>query len=160
MSVFQRRLASSTYALLRSFERRHGKLEGLIDDIRNGCLTEEQLARQQRRLDNLDDLYETHTADEEDDGEQQETFESNALGGTIAVNLSELEAERIKVEELLNKAQNLYDTGEESKFEKLREVLSDPQYIDENSLFSPNIATQRSFWCAGSKVSASPVKSP
>ena len=131
MSVFQRRLASSTYALLRSFERRHGKLEGLIDDIRNGRLTEEQLARQQRRLDNLDDLYETHTADEEDDREQHETFESNALGGTIAVNLSELEAERIKVAELLNKTQNLYDTGEESKFEKLREVLRDPQYIDE-----------------------------
>ena len=45
MSVFQRRLASSTYAVLRSFERRKEKLEGLIDDIRNGRLTEERLAR-------------------------------------------------------------------------------------------------------------------
>lgn len=131
MSVFQRRLASSTYALLRSLERRREKLKGLINDIRNGRLTEERLARQQRSLDNLDDLYETRTADEEDNGEQQEGFESNVLGGTVAVNLSELEAERIKVAELLNKAQNLYDTGEESKFEKLREVLRDPRYIDE-----------------------------
>ena len=129
MSVFQRRLASSTYALLRSFERRHEKLEGLIDDIRNGRLTEEQLAHRQRRLDNLDNLYETRTADE--DGEQQEGFESNVLGGTIAVNLSELEVERLRVKELLTKAQNLYDTGEESKFEKLREVLSNPKYTDE-----------------------------
>ena len=32
MSVFQRRLASSTYALLRSFERRLEKLDGLIAD--------------------------------------------------------------------------------------------------------------------------------
>ena len=32
MSVFQRRLASSTYALLRSFERRMEKLDRLIDD--------------------------------------------------------------------------------------------------------------------------------
>ena len=39
MSVFQRRLASSTYALKRSFERRSAKLEALIDDIRNGHLT-------------------------------------------------------------------------------------------------------------------------
>ena len=36
MSVFQRRLASSTYALLRSFERRLEKLDGLIDDVQLG----------------------------------------------------------------------------------------------------------------------------
>ena len=36
MSVFQRRLASSTYALLRSFERRLEKLDGLIDAIQSG----------------------------------------------------------------------------------------------------------------------------
>ena len=50
MSVFQRRLASSTYALLRSFERRLEKLENFIDDIRSGRLSEEQLARRQQRL--------------------------------------------------------------------------------------------------------------
>ena len=97
--------------------------------FRNGRLTEEQLAHRQRRLDNLDNLYETRTADE--DGEQQEGYESNVLGGTVAINLSELEVERLRVKELLTKAQNLYDTGEESKFEKLREVLSNPKYTDE-----------------------------
>ncbi len=135
MSVFQRRLASSTYALMRSFERRQEKLAGLIDDIRNGRLTEEQLARQQRSLDELDDVFETRTADEEtaseDGGEQHEEFEGEALSGTIAVNLSELETERRTVEALFNKTRNLFNTGEESKFEKLREVLSDPQYLDE-----------------------------
>ncbi len=135
MSVFQRRLASSTYALLRSFERRQEKLAGLIDDIRNGRLTEEQLVRQQRSLDKLDDIFETRTADEdaasEDGGEQHEEFEGEALSGTIAVNLSELEVERRTVEALLDKTRNLFNTSEESKFEKLREVLSDPQYLDE-----------------------------
>ena len=135
MSVFQRRLASSTYALLRSFERRQEKLAGLIDDIRNGRLTEEQLVRQQRSLDKLDDIFETRTADEEtaseDEGEQHEEFEGKALSGTVAVNLSELEVERRQVEALLNKTRSLFDTGEESKFEKLREVLRDPQYLDE-----------------------------
>ena len=134
MSVFQRRLASSTYALLRSFERRLEKLENLIDDIRSGRLTEEQLARRQQRLGRLDDLFETSTADEEaasDEGEQHEEFESQALEGTVAVTLAELEAERAKVAGLLDKAQKLFDAGEESKFEKLREVLGAQQYRDE-----------------------------
>ncbi len=135
MSVFQRRLASSTYALMRSFERRQEKLAGLIDDIRNGRLTEEQLVRQQLNLGKLDDVFETRTADEEttseDEGEQHEEFEAKALSGTVAVNLSELETERRQVEALLNKTRNLFNTSEESKFEKLREVLRDPQYLDE-----------------------------
>ena len=135
MSVFQRRLASSTYALMRSFERRQEKLAGLIDDIRNGRLIEEQLMRQQRGLDKLNDVFETQTADEEtaseDGGEQHEEFEDKALSGTIAVTLSELEVERRTVEALLNKTRDLFNTSEESKFEKLREVLSDPQYLDE-----------------------------
>ena len=134
MSVFQRRLASSTYALLRSFERRLEKLENLIDDIRSGRLSEEQLARRQQRLGRLDDIFETSTADEEaasEDGEQHEVFESLALEGTVAVTLAELETERTKVAELLDRAQTLFDAGEESKFEKLREVLAAPHYRDQ-----------------------------
>ena len=134
MSVFQRRLASSTYALLRSFERRLEKLENFIDDIRSGRLSEEQLARRQQRLGRLDDLFETSTADEEaasEDGEEHEEFESQALEGTVAVTLAELETERAKVAELLDKAQKLFDAGEESKFEKLREVLGAPHFRDQ-----------------------------
>ena len=135
MSVFQRRLASSTYALMRSFERRLDKIEGLIEDIRDGRLTEEALARLQRNLDDIEDVFESRTADEdasiEDQGEQHEEFESQALGATVAVTLGELETERLKVEELLGKARRLFDAGEESKFEKLREVLRDPRYADE-----------------------------
>ena len=135
MSVFQRRLASSTYALLRSFERRMAKLEGLIERIRDGRLSEEQLTRRQRRLDETDDVFETQTADEQsptaDDIEQEEEFEDRALGGTVGVSLAELEAERLKVEGLLSRARSLFAHGEESKFEKLREVLRDSEYADE-----------------------------
>ena len=136
MSVFQRRLTSSTYALLRSFERRKEKLEGLIQDIRTGRLTEEQLQRNQRRLDSeLDDVFETHTADEEtttgNGSEKHEDFEDGAMGGTVAANLAELEAERQKVGGLLHKARALFDSGRESKFETLRQVLRDPKYVDE-----------------------------
>ncbi len=135
MSVFQRRLASSTYALMRSFERREEKLGVLIDAIRDGRLNEEQLAHQQRHLDDLDDAFETRTFDEdvetEDAHERDEAFESEALGGTVALSLSELEAERHRVEGLLGKARKRLEAGEESKFEKLREVLRDPKYANE-----------------------------
>ena len=73
-------------------------------------------------LDDLDDVFETHTADEDavtgDEREQHEEFEDQALSGTVAVSLTELEAERLKVEALLNQARQLFNTGEESKFEK------------------------------------------
>ena len=135
MSVFQRRLASSTYAVMRSLERRKEKLENLIGAIRDGRIEEESLARQQQSLDGLEDTFETRGADEnaetEDGYECDEEFENKALGGTIAVSLNELETENLRVNELLDKARTLFQTGEESKFEKLREVLSDSKYVDE-----------------------------
>src|SRR5262245_58696975 len=74
MSVFQRRLASSTYAVLRSFERRLENLNGLIEDIESGKLTSEKLEERQRRLgDETHDLLDEETADEEDysDGREE-----------------------------------------------------------------------------------------
>ena len=135
MSVFQRRLASSTYALVRSFERRLEKLEDMIERIRDGKLTEDQLARHQRQLDDVEDVFETMTADEQpsDEGntEHLEQFEDRALGGGIGISLAELAAERIKVKSLLEMARSLFDNREESKFEKLREVLGAPAYAGE-----------------------------
>ena len=136
MSVFQRRLASSTYALLRSFERRKERLRELIDEIRSGEITEAQLPAIQRGLDKeVEDVFETHTADEdstpEGDGEKHEDYESRVLGGTVAVSLAELDAERRKVDDLLTKTRVLFEAGRESKFEKLRQVLRDPAYLGE-----------------------------
>jgi SNF2 family DNA or RNA helicase len=134
MSVFQRRLASSTYALLRSFERRLEKLQQLIEDIQSGRLSLEQLVVRQRQLDNIRDVFEEETADEErtvDGVEENETAEDQALNGVVAVSLAELEAERRQVQRLLDLAQRVYDASEESKFEKLREILRDPRYRHE-----------------------------
>ena len=135
MSVFQRRLASSTYALMRSFERRKEKLEGLIDDIKIGRLNEEQMGTEQGRLEDLEDIFDTRTFDEstagEDGGADQEEFEEKALGATVAISLFELEEELLKVEKLLDKARTLDEAGEESKFERLQSVLRDPEYVGE-----------------------------
>jgi superfamily II DNA or RNA helicase len=131
MTVFQRRLASSTYALLRSFERRLQKLNGYIEGIRSGRISMEALQSRQRKLDDIHDVLDEKTADEETvdaDGEENEKVEDQALGGVVAVSLGELEAERIEVQGLLDLARKVYDAHAESKFERLREVLADPKH--------------------------------
>ena len=131
MSVFQRRLASSTYALLRSFERRAEKLARLIEEMRAGRLTPAQLRTAQRALDEQKDTLDVKTADEEEsaDGEEEhEQREDELLGGVLATSLADLEKEQRQVDWLLDMARRVYALGEESKFEKLRDILRDPRY--------------------------------
>ena len=133
MSVFQRRLASSTYALMRSFERRLARIDALIDDIRSGRLTEEEMRERQRAF-SAADVLEGMTADEEEaqDGlEENEAAEQRVLGGVVAQTLAELAVERNQVDELLAMARTLYEHGDDSKFEKLREVIRDPRWRNE-----------------------------
>jgi superfamily II DNA or RNA helicase/DNA-binding XRE family transcriptional regulator len=133
MSVFQRRQASSTYALMRSFQRRLEKLDDAIELVRAG--RGEELERRQKRIGDIPDFFETRTADEDadetSDRERHEEFEENALGGVVALTLMELQEERGEVETLLAQARHLADAGEDSKFEKLRVVLRDPSFARE-----------------------------
>ena len=133
MSVFQRRLASSTHALMRSFERRLGRLEEAIALVRAGRVDE--LERRQTRIANTPDFFETRTADEDagDRGEREghETFEETALGGLVAITLMDLREEHAVVEDLLARARRLAEAGEDSKFEKLRAVMTDPAFARE-----------------------------
>ena len=132
MSVFQRRLASSTYALRRSFERRLERLDEAIELVRAGRADE--LDRGQRYL-KTQDFFETHTADEDIDEtggrERHEEFEAHALGALVALTLADLQYERSEVETLADHARRLAAAGEDSKFEKLRAVLSDPPFAQE-----------------------------
>lgn len=133
MSVFQRRLASSTYALLRSFERRMEKLDRLIDDIQDGKITTEQMLTFQARL-HEEDLLDTTTADDEGDeehGEAHEAAEDRLLQGVVAASLADLLAEKEQVQDLLDLARKVHDGGHESKFDKLREVLTDSRFSGE-----------------------------
>ena len=63
--------------------------------------------------------------------EENELDEHKAMGGVVAVSLAELIAERKQVEQLLDLAKQVDAKGDESKFEKLREVLDDPESRDE-----------------------------
>lgn len=134
MSVFQRRLASSTYALLCSFGRRIEKLSAVIDDVQAGRITMEQLLTLQRRITEDDDVLETKTADDEStEGgqEENEVAEDKLLQGVIAASLVDLVAERQQVEQLRDLAQQVHDAGHESKFDKLRTVITDPKFSGE-----------------------------
>lgn len=137
MSVFQRRLASSTWALLRSLERRHDKLEAMIRDIEAGRTDIDGLIARQRRLDALSDPFEDRTADEESavaGAEEHERIEDEALGAVVARTLGELQLEKERVAELVRLARQVAERGEESKFERLHEVLRHPRYAGEKFL--------------------------
>ena len=133
MSVFQRRLASSSYALMRSFERRIARLDEAVACVLEGRSAE--LERRQTRLALSPDVFESRTADEDvaDDGrrEANEDFEQDALGGFAALTLTELRDEQAEVDALLSQARLLADASEDSKFEKLREFTAEPAFADE-----------------------------
>lgn len=134
MSVLQRRLASSTYALLRSFERRIDKLDDLICRVQEGKLTEEQLVVLQRRLAEEEDVLDTKTADEEvvEDGrEESEVSEDRLLAGVVAASLVDLVVERDEVVKLRDLARKIYEQGAESKFDKLRDMVTGPRFVGE-----------------------------
>lgn len=134
MMIFQRRLASSTYALLESLKNRLHKLEDWIAAIKSGKITSSDLLAFQLRLDHYQDVWDEKTAEEEEPQEgleENEIIEKELLKGIAATSLAELETERSQVAEVLSLAERVYQKGEESKFSKLREILQDMRYKDE-----------------------------
>jgi len=136
MTILQRRAASSTWAMLRSLERRRDRLDDYISKVMARFLTEEQFQVEQGRL-RVVDLEEDRTSDEEgsvDGREERDVREEEAMGATTAWTLADLQAEKIQVEVLLALAQQVYDSGEESKFDRLWEAVQNPEFCDEKLL--------------------------
>jgi superfamily II DNA or RNA helicase/transcriptional regulator with XRE-family HTH domain len=136
MSILQRRAASSTWAMLRSLERRRDRLDNYIGKVMARVLTEEQFQVEQRGLSFLD-LEEERTSEEEvgvDGREERDVVEEDAMGATTAMTLADLQVEKSRVEELLVLAQRVYEQGEESKFDRLWEVIQDPEFRNEKLL--------------------------
>jgi len=134
LSVFQRRLASSTYALKCSFARRLQKLDELIERFEGGDYSTERLVRDQRHLLDQADVFEAMTGDDEEGQEgleENEQAEALHLGGAAASSLIELLAERDVVVQLLARAQRTIEEGHESKFSKLQELLASPRFANE-----------------------------
>lgn len=137
LGVFQRRMASSTYALLRSLERRLQRLDSVIEDVVAGKIDLLKLARQAERLRDDDDPFDAHTADEEAGGdgeEENERSEEEILGSFVATTIADLEIEKEYVSKLLTLASKVQDLGHESKFERLRGIIEDKRFRNEKLL--------------------------
>ena len=140
MGVFQRRLASSTWALLKSFERRIEKVRALITDLEAGRIDSRGLRSAQTALnaEYRGDYFDEHDAAEDlqDDTarERSEDYEDAVLGAVVAVTIEELRDERQVLHDLRARACRLIDSGHESKFERLRAVLEEPGYAEEKWL--------------------------
>jgi superfamily II DNA or RNA helicase len=130
MGVFQRRLASSTYALHCSLERRRARLTLAIDAIRQGRPPPGQPTGK------TTDVLAAKTADEEagqDGREENEVAEEELLGAFAGVSLPDLLTERTRVDELIAlaqrvKARQALDERDDSKFERLRSLIQADDY--------------------------------
>jgi SNF2 family DNA or RNA helicase len=155
MGIFQRRLASSTWALLRSFERRLAHLDGLLADLQKGKATVEEVARDQRKLDQMKDFFETTTGDDEEiptrsrEREENEENQDRALAGVADWALSRLVEERAHVVELLELARQVDGRGEQAKFDKLADLLRDDRYRGEKVLIFTEFRDTLEFLCRG-----------
>jgi len=125
MSILQRRLASSTLAMLRSLQRREQKLSEALRALEAGLLSREEWEARQQALP-AEDIRDRKTADEEEvvDGlEESERQDEEIAAATDATTVDELRAEIAEVEELVRLARDVYALRRESKFERLWEAL-------------------------------------
>jgi hypothetical protein len=93
--ILQRRLASSTYALLKSLERRKKKLE----EILQGPLNKNMSKESQYDYDTIEDMA------EEERWKEEEIWETLS----VAENRQELEKEINTIEDLINQASNIIE---------------------------------------------------
>lgn len=126
MGILQRRLASSTLAMLRSLQRREQKLTNALRDLEAGLLSREEWEARQQALPG-EDVRDQKTADEEEASEGQEETErqdDEISAASDATSIEELRAELAEVKDLVRLAQDVYDLRRESKFERLWEALA------------------------------------
>ena len=91
-----------------------------------------------------------------DSREENEVAEDKLLG-IIAVSLADLQAEKEQVLQLRDLAQRVHESGLKSKFDKLREVITDPKHEQEKLHPSlPSTATPLISWYDASGVWSPP----
>ncbi|WP_333840687.1 DEAD/DEAH box helicase [Pelomicrobium sp.] len=117
MSLYQRRLASSTYAMRHSLENRAKRLE-------EGLKRAQDLARlAPPELPNPDELEEMEESERE---RLEETLEAITLAG----NAQQVHEEIQELKALAAQAQRVEDSGAEAKLSKLKELLQQEGFFD------------------------------
>ncbi len=131
LTVMQRRLVSSIFAIKNTLERRWGALQGIIDEVNKNP----NLWSQRHKLEGFD-------VDNIEDYEDLEDDERDALDGilsdprkfklfTTAKSIGEIQQEATEVKKLFDMAQSLYHRNqEEKKFQELQELLKSNGVVD------------------------------
>lgn len=105
--ILQRRFASSTYALLKSLERRKQRLQNLFNSF------QQNLNYETIDLEEIDELSE----------EERWEIENKWEALSVAKNIEELKKEIQIIEDLISRAREIIDNEDEIKFRKLKEAL-------------------------------------
>jgi superfamily II DNA or RNA helicase len=113
--ILQRRLASSTFALYRSLERRKKRLEDILQEAQKGAQELHRPGAGSLDFDAVEDLS------EEERWRQEEIWETLS----VAENRQELEREIQTVDGLIQQARAIIQSGEEVKLRHFREALND-----------------------------------
>lgn len=127
MSILQRRLASSTWALYLSLVRREEKLRQALQELEAGLVTLDELESRQSTLPSVD-IRDTKTGDEEESQagfEESESQDDESAAATDARTIQELRIELGEVQRLVPLARQVYDRKHESKFERLWDALAE-----------------------------------
>lgn len=131
LTVMQRRLVSSIYAIKNTLERRWKALQGIVDEVNKNP----NLWNQRHKLDGFE-------VGDIEDFEELEDDERDALENilsdprkfklfTTAKSLSEIQLEAADVKKLFEMAQTLYNRKqEEKKFQELQELLKSNGVLD------------------------------
>lgn len=117
MSLYQRRLASSTYAMRRSLENRARRLE-------EGMKRAQDLARHAPP-----DLPDPEELEEMEDGER-ERLEALLDAVTLAGNVEQVRAEVLELRRLAEQAQAVEDAGVEAKLSQFKRLLEEQGFFD------------------------------
>ena len=112
--ILQRRMASSTYALLRSLERRQRRLQRILRDFDQGVVKPPTMSSQPD-LDTVEDM------DEAERWREEEKWE--ALSS--AENREEIDIEIQTIDRLIADARAVIEQESERKLEELRDTLED-----------------------------------
>lgn len=135
LSVMQRRLVSSIFAIKNTLERRFNALASIVEEVRKNP----NLWQQRHKLENLDiDTIGDYDELEDDERDALENILSDPRKFklfTTAKSLTEIQSEAEEVKRLFLKADALYKSRqEEQKFIKLRELLTSQNVIDGEKL--------------------------
>ncbi|NMC21516.1 MAG: DUF3883 domain-containing protein [Thermogutta sp.] len=117
MSLYQRRLASSTYAMRHSLENRAKRLE-------DGLKRAQDLAR--LAPPDIPDSDELEEMEESERERLEETLEAVTLAG----NADQIHEEIQELKELARQARAVEDSGAEAKLSKLKELLRQEGFFD------------------------------